>query len=210
MIVETFQQGSPAWHKARRGVVTASGLKMVMTKGGGKTRARYMQKLAHERAFGESPEEAGYMSEAMLRGIELEPQARRSYEQLQGVTVKEIGIAFLNEDRRIAASPDGLVGADGGIEIKCPLPSTHEKYVRAGIVPATYRAQVQGNLWITGRKWWDFVSHAPDCHGHVETFIHRAYRDESYISVLQTEVTRFMEELDALTELLAGGQVQRA
>ncbi len=196
---ESLEQGSAEWRQARCGVVTASNFKLVLTKGRGKTRKNYMRRLVQEIMSGE-PEEPTYWSGAMMRGTELEPHARRAYESASTHTVREVGLVFLNSDRRIGASPDGLIGNDGGLEIKCPLPHTHDKYLGDGRVPAIYKPQIQGNLWITGRKWWDFVSFAPERTHHERIIIHRMQRDEDYITRLRIEVERFVRELDDVVE----------
>ena len=96
---------------------------------------------------------------------------------------------------RIAAqcgvSPDGLVGADGGLEIKCPAPSTHVKYLRDGKLPVAYKQQVMGCLWITGRSWWDFVSY----HESMPALLIRVERDEDYIKALETEVLKAVDTI---------------
>lgn len=199
MILSSFQQGSPEWHAARCGVVTASNFKAVLTKGSGKTRANYMRKLAEEIITGRVAPPA-FESEAMQRGVDLEPDARQAYEAQTGRSVREVGIAYLNDDKRVAASPDGLIHEDGGLEIKCPLPRTHEKYWQEGRVPQIYMPQIQGNLWVTGRKWWDFVSYAPEFGPARRILLHRVERDDSYIERLSIEIHRFINDLDNLVE----------
>lgn len=197
MIVSTIKQGTDEWYAARLGVVTASNFKAIITKGSGKTRANYMRRLAHEIITGHLAPQ-NFESAAMQRGNALEPDARNAYQQKTGQTVREVGIAYLNEHKRIAASPDGLIADEGGLEIKCPLPHTHEKYLIDGKIPRIYVPQVQGSLWVTGRKWWDFVSYAPEFKR--DTMIHRIYRDESYIKRLSAEVLRFVDELDNMID----------
>ncbi|PJB69384.1 MAG: exonuclease [Alphaproteobacteria bacterium CG_4_9_14_3_um_filter_47_13] len=196
MNTATCAQGTTEWQQARCGVVTASNFKLVMTKGGGKTRKAYMMRLRNEIKTGEPTE--SYWSDAMLRGAELEPHARRAYEAKTGYAVREVGINFLDESRRVGASPDGLIDADGGLEIKCPLVSTHNKYLQSRRIPSQYMPQIQGNLWVSRRKWWDFVSFAPERPPEEQIIIYRAYRDEGYITRLEAEIRRFIEELDSL------------
>ncbi len=202
MILSTVKQGSDEWRAARCGVVTASNFKAVLTGGGGKTRETYMRRLAEEILTGRVAEPA-YQSHAMCRGVDLEPRARRAYQTLTGTPVREVGLAWLDETRRVAASPDGLIGDDGGLEIKCPLPATHDKYLATGCVPPIYVAQVQGNLWVTGRAWWDFVSFAPEFPERNRLMVCRVYRDERYIAMLRAEVLRFVAEMDRLMALSA-------
>lgn len=198
MILAHIEQGSDEWFAARCGVVTASNFKAVMTGGRGKTRLNYMRRLRDEIVTGR-PAPPTYQSAAMERGCKLEPRARDVYTEKSGHDVREVGIVYLDEDKRIAASPDGLIGLEGGLEIKCPLPHNHMKYVQDGVVPTQYVPQVQGNLWVTGRDWWDFVSYAPEIANDSHIMIHRVYRDESYIRRLRDEVLRFVEELDGFT-----------
>lgn len=197
MIVSALKQGSDAWRDARCGIVTASNFKAILTRGSGKTRTAYMRRLIEEIITGRVAE-SSFHSEAMTRGVDLEPRARRAYEIHTGHRVQEIGLAWLDERRRVAASPDGLIGDDGGLEIKCPLSHTHEKYLSGACVPSVYMPQVQGNLWVTGRKWWDFVSFAPEFNEKKRMMVCRVHRDESYIAALRLEVSRFIEELDSL------------
>ena len=155
-----------------------------------------MARLIEEKLTGQTAEI--FWSEAMVRGTELEPRARNAYSASTGHSVREVGMAFLDNKKRVGASPDGLIGSDGGLEIKCPLPHTHEKYLIAGRPPSQYMAQIQGNLWITGRKWWDFVSFAPEFEPAERMMLCRVPRDEDYITRLASEVARFVEELDEI------------
>ncbi len=197
MILAHMEQGSDEWHAARCGVVTASNFKAVLTGGRGKTRANYMRRLYEEIKTGR-PAPPSFQSAAMVRGCDLEPHARRAYEAHSGEDVREVGIVYLNDEKRVAASPDGLVSADGGLEIKCPLPHNHEKYMHEGRIPSQYVPQVQGNLWVTGRDWWDFVSYAPEFPSDRRMMVRRVYRDEAYISLLAESVFRFVDELDQM------------
>lgn len=189
-------QGSPEWHAAKLGVASASNFSKILAKGQGKTRKAYMLRLAAE-ILSSEPQET-YSNAAMERGIEIEPQAREYYEGLNGVKVEQVG--FCKLDDNIGCSPDGLVGTDGGIEIKCPNTTTHITYILADKLPSEYVAQVQGSLWVTDRKWWDFLSFGPRLKGRPFWSI-RVYRDEAYINKLAIEVNQFIIELE---ELIAG------
>jgi hypothetical protein len=136
----------------------------------------------------------------MERGTELEPEARSTYEVISGNKVDQIG--FVKLDSGIAgASPDGWIGEDGGLEIECPESHNHVTTVLAGEMPAKHKPQVQGNLWICERDWWDFVSYDDrvDASGIV---IYRQYRDEDYIKTLAEEIEKFCEELEQLEQKL--------
>ena len=132
--------------------------------------------MAGEKIIG--TKEESYQNEAMKRGVELEPEARLCYELMTGNTVKQVGLCM--SDFGYACSPDGLVGEDGGIEIKCPTLATHTCYLFHNELPSEYFQQVQGNLLVTGRKWWDFVSYYPN----MKTLIVRVERDEVFCKKL--------------------------
>ncbi len=186
------EQGAPEWHAARLGMITASRFSDVLAKGQGKTRRAYLLQLAAERLTGEMQET--YTNGDMARGVELEAEAREAYESMYGVSVHQIGFAKL--DDWIGASPDGLIETDGGLEIKCPRATTHLQYQDDDCLPTVYTPQVQGQLWVTGRKWWDFMSYHPK----LEPFIVRVYRDEEYIKNLEAEVNKFKIELQEYIE----------
>lgn len=97
---------------------------------------------------------------AMKRGTQLEPEARSYYEMDRGLDVEQDGFC-MTDDGRFGCSPDGLVGIDGGLELKCPSPSTHVSYLLEGVLPSEYKAQVHGSMIVTGRAWWDFMSYCP-------------------------------------------------
>ena len=188
-------QGSPEWFAARLGIASASNFSKILAKGQGKTRKSYMLQLAAEKLAGE-PQET-FSNAVMDRGTEVEPQAREYYEKLNGVIVEQVGFCKLTED--IGCSPDGLVGTDGGLEIKCPNSTTHLTYIMAEKLPSVYVAQVQGSLWVTDRKHWDFVSFDPRIKQRPYWSI-RVFRDEAYINKLAVEVNQFIIELEALTK----------
>jgi putative phage-type endonuclease len=183
-------QGSDEWLQARCGVITASNFATAI--GTGKTMKTYMYKLAAERITGEVVET--YKNDAMARGNELEPIARSEYEFDNNLKVEETGLWLMDDD--IGASPDGLVGDDGLIEIKCPLAHTHVGYLDKPGLPSIYKAQVQGQLWVTEREWCDFVSYHPD----MKSMKVRVTRDDAYIDELATKIDKFKTELLELVE----------
>jgi putative phage-type endonuclease len=159
-----MQQGTDEWFAARLGIPTASRFGDVMATGrGGKpsaTRKNYMAQLLLERLTGQRQET--FQSAAMRWGTETEPLAREAYEAEEGVLVEECGLITLGDDaRRIGASPDGLVGDDGLLEIKCPESAQALQNALDGLYHENYHWQVQGQLLITGRKWCDFVVFDP-------------------------------------------------
>ena len=194
MIMLDVDQGSPEWLKARLGIPTASRFKDIITPARAdrsKSSQGYLYELLAERLTNEPSD--FFVSEWMQRGNELEPAARDAYAFLSGDEVTQTGI-MLNDEQTIGASPDGLIGDNGGIEIKCPKPATLVRYMVEDALPDVYRPQVQGNLWISGREWWDFVAYHPG----MELFIKRIYRDEAYIQKLEQHITAFVEELETL------------
>jgi len=185
------EQGTSEWLMARLGCPSGSGFSKLITSTGKEStsRASYVNGLIAEKVMGEIPET--YDNEWMARGRELEPDARAFYEFERGVTVQEVG--FCKHDKyECGISPDGLVGPDGGLEIKCPAPSTHVKYFRAGKMPNEYKAQVQGCLWITERQWWDFLSYHPS----LPPFLIRVERDDDFIKALEEIVIDACEEIE--------------
>jgi len=184
------EQGSEAWFEARRGIPTASNFKRILTAGGRRSDSapQYLRELVHEYHNGRTPPAP---NQWMARGIELEPEARAVYESLTGARVAQTGLVYLDDARMVAASPDGLVSADGLLEIKCPMPETHLNYFDSPRVPAAHVAQVQGQLWVTGRRWCDFFSYHP---AHAP-FMIRVARDEAYIDKLRAAVLVFVDAL---------------
>jgi len=187
-MIHLMKQGSQEWFKVRCGKVTGSGFANILVKGKGKTRTTYMLKLAAERATGVI--QPTFQNDAMRWGSETEPQARAYYERVTGNKVEQVGFVELNE--YVGVSPDGIVG-DGLIEIKCPNTATHIGYLKAGVLPSAYKAQVQGQMWVADKKWCDFVSFDPRC--PEPYFCIRVERDNDYIKTLSEAVEVFVMEL---------------
>ena len=182
-------QGSEEWFAARLGKVTGS--MFAVAKGKGKTRQTYMKNLIEELRTGKPTEYA--VNKYMLWGTEMEPYARAEYEWQKQVSVREVGFVELNE--HIGVSPDGLVDVNGAIEIKCPTLDNHNKTTG---LPSRYKAQAQGVLWVTDRKWLDFVSYHPDAEKPL--FCQRVYRDEAYITELKVRIYMFVADMKAMIE----------
>ena len=183
-------QGTQEWLDARLGCPSASQFcKLVTTAGKPSASADdYISELIAERITGER--EPIYVNEWMQRGTELEPEARATYEFIHGVDVEEVGF-ILDDSGEFGCSPDGLVGEDGGVEFKCPAPKNHIAWSRKGVCPSKHYAQVQGCLYITGRKWWDFMSYHPE----MKPFIVRVERDEEFIEKLAEQISLAVEEI---------------
>lgn len=198
-------QRTAEWLESRRGWCTCSCFDAVLAKGkdGGesKTRTAYVVKCVCERLTGEIVE--GFRDAGMDRGIDVEPFGLMAYEATTGRLIQPAGFIPHPEIERCGGSPDGLVGDDGGIELKCP-DKTHvhlDTLLRARM-PPEYRPQVQGYMMVTGRSWWDFVSYDPRLPSHLELYVERIQRDEEYIAKLRTEVIRFINECDEMIERL--------
>lgn len=180
----------------RCGYVTASNFADVLAKGQGKTRAAYMRRVVTERLIGKPIQT--FRNGHTDRGLDQEPGSKMAYEFATGEPI--INTGFLKHPRlpRIGCSPDGLVGVDGGIEAKCVIPTVQLETWLAGDYPTEHRAQIQGNLWVTGRKWWDFISFCPDMPEHLKLYRFRVLRDEAYIANLERECIAFDAEAEKL------------
>lgn len=205
MIVVDVEQNSPEWLAERCGKATASDFDCILAKGKGITRGKYLSRLAVERLRG-SPIGGGFSSQATKNGQEREPEAVALYEVRHSVWVDRVG--FCRHDTlQLGASPDGLIGEDGCVEAKCPGLDAHLEYLRlpAGEAPSTYKAQIQGVMWVCGRKWCDFISYSPDMPaGPLQLVVRRVLRDQRYIDMLTAECRVFLDEVAELhAELVA-------
>lgn len=204
MNVLDFPQGTEEWLRARAGLVTASRVADVMAKtktGVSASRAGYMGELVAERLTG-IPAASAFMNDDMRRGIELEPEARFAYEVKTGCVVSECGLV-LHPTLKAGASPDGLAGADGLVEIKCPRTHIHIEYIEGGKPPAKYLPQMAWQCICTGRAWVDFASYDPRMPEKLQLFVVRYTPSMEYLKELETEVTAFIAEVDAKVEALS-------
>lgn len=201
MQVFDFEQGEEEWFKARMGIPTASKFATVMAKGEGKTRSEYMRKLAGEILTGE-PQEA-FSNGHTDRGNAMEDEARQHYAFVEVAEIQRVG--FIRNGNK-GASPDSLVGNNGGLEIKTALPHIQIDRLERDRLPPEHKAQVQGNLWLSEREWWDFVSYWPK----LPILTVRVYRDEDYIKTMADEIDRFNDELAALVERIRHYGVKEA
>ena len=198
-----IEQGSPEWFAQRLGKVTASRVADVIAKtktGYSTSRENYMAQLVCERMTQTVAE--SYTNAAMQWGTETEPLARAAYEAFTEVLVDEVAMIQHPTIEASGASPDGLVGDDGQIEIKCPNTATHIDTLLSQQSPAKYVTQMQWQMACTGRKWCDFVSFDPRMPKELQLFIKRIDRDDAYIDMLEKEVVSFLKELDAKIEKL--------
>lgn len=203
-----IEQGSDAWFAQRVGLVTASRLNDVMAtlKSGGEaaTRKNYRAQIIAERLTGTKAD--SFTNAAMQWGVDNEPIARANYEVLHGVDVDQVGFILHPEIKMTGASPDGLIGDDGLIEIKCPNTATHIDYILGGVPPTDYRNQMLWQMECTGRKWCEFVSYDPRMPEDMQLFVVRYMRDEERIKELRAGVMKFLDEVN---EVLAKLQAYR-
>jgi len=189
-------QRSETWFTQRLGKVTASRVADVIAKtktGYSSSRENYMADLIVERLTGQKA--SSFSNAAMEWGVEQEPHARAAYSAATGELVEEVG--FINHPSVLmsGASPDGVVG-EGLVEFKCPNTATHLEYLLANKPPGKYVTQMQWQMAVTGAPWCDFVSYDPRLPEHLQLLIVRVPRDETRIAELETEVRKFLAELD--------------
>lgn len=204
-----LEQGSEEWMQARLGKVTASRVADVIARtksGWGAGRKNYLAELVAERLTGVAAE--SYQNAAMKWGIETEPQARAAYGFFQEATVEEVGFIDHPGIAMTGASPDGFVGEEGMVEIKCPNTATHIDTLLTKAIPGKYHTQMQWQMACAGRLWCDFVSFDPRMPEDLRLFVHRVERDGVLIGDLEAAVTDFLAELDktvaALRESVKG------
>lgn len=192
-VITDIEQGTPEWLALRLGIVTASELDCLLVSGKhptgfGVAAFTYMDQLIGERITEEAAE-LPFQTKATIRGHEQEGVALELYEAREEVKVQKVGIIL---NRGIGYSPDGLVGADGLIEIKTKLPKFQVGVILAGEIPKEHVAQCQGGLWASDREWIDFISYWPG----MPLFVKRAYRDEALIRKIAERVSSFYEIMD--------------
>jgi len=193
--IHDCKQGSPEWHALRLGIPTASDFDQLVTPEfklrTGATPDTYLYAKLCEKMLGFSPS-ADVNSFAMGQGVILESEARPYYEFTYDTKIQQVGFCT-TDDGRIGCSPDGLIGDDGGIEIKCPQPERALRYLMEGGVPKEYLAQVHGSMFVTGRPWWLFMSYSRQWPAHIV----RVERDEKIQAALRQALELFLEKFDA-------------
>lgn len=198
-----MEQLSEEWFAARRGKVTASRLGDLMATtrtGYGAGRGNYMAELLAERLTGKTTER--FQNDAMRWGVETEPHARAAYEFFRDATVVPAEFVPHPTMANTGASPDGLIGADGMVEIKCPLTATHVDTLLTETVALKYVYQMQWQLECTGRAWCDFVSFDPRLPPKMQLYVKRFERNTQTIAELTKAIALFLRELDQKIEAL--------
>jgi putative phage-type endonuclease len=198
-----MEQRSDEWFKARIGKVTASRVADVMarTKSGySASRANYMAELICERLTGQPAER--FSNAAMQWGTDNEPHAKASYSFMRDAAIEDVGFIPHGTIADFGASPDGLIGPHGLIEVKCPNTATHLETLLSESIDGKYLTQMQVQMACTGRQWCDFVSFDPRLPVDMQLFVKRVDRDNARIAEIETEVSAFLGEiakkLDAL------------
>ena len=196
-------QGTPEWLQERCGKVTASRMADVLATiktGEAASRANYRAELVAQRLTGQL--EAGFTNAAMQWGTEQEPFARASYEILRGVIVEETGFIPHPTIMMSGASPDGLVGADGMVEIKCPNTATHIAFLLDGKIPQKYQLQMAWQMACCGRQWVDYASFDPRMPEYLRLKVVRYTAAEAGIPALEAAVRQFIAEVDSTVAAL--------
>jgi putative phage-type endonuclease len=196
-------QGTPEWFAQRLGKVTASRVADVISKtksGYSTSRANYLAQLVAERLTGRVAE--SYSNAAMQHGTDTEPLARMAYEAETGLMVTEVAMIDHPTIPMTGASPDGFVGDQGLVEIKCPNTATHIDTLLADKTQSKYTPQMQWQMACTGKKWCDFVSFDPRLPEDMQLFVARVERDDAYIAELEAEIQTFLSEVETTVQRL--------
>lgn len=188
-------QGTEIWNQHRIGSIGGSSIKSLMAKGQYKSRTTLLYQLAGEILSGEKHQIR--QTPDMARGLILEPDARDAFEFITGLEVEQVSL--IKRATHLHVSPDGLTSDSGILEIKAPLAGTHIKYLVENRLPLEYAGQVQYSLFITGFSHCYFFSYHPS----IKPLLLKVYPDEAYIQNLQTELLKFLKELDDLVKKMS-------
>lgn len=200
MIVLDCDQNSETWINGRAGIPTASCYHKIVTSTGERSKQRqgYMYQLAGERITGRPHK--GFHGPAMDRGHEMEEKSRQLYEIQNHVTVQQVGLCYQDELKLYGASPDGLVGEDGGFETKDAAPHIQAERLHKGWTGMEHHRQVMGCTLVCNREWWDLVSY---CQGMRPVTI-RFERDEAFLTILKRELLMFCSDLEEMVKKIRG------
>lgn len=190
-------QRTEEWHAVRCGKVTASRIADVVAKtktGWGASRANYKAALVSERLTGIT--ESSFVNKEMQWGIDYEQEARENYQFITSYDVQDVGFVLHPNIGESGASPDGLIGKNGMVEIKCPNTATHIETLQGEGLKQKYLYQMMWQMACCQRQWCDFVSYDPRMPPHLQIFIKRIKRSDSIIAMLEKEVKAFLQELE--------------
>ena len=208
MIYREVEQGSDSWLELRKGKVTASRVADVLAKtktGVSASRANYMIELALQRVTGVI--EPSFMNDAMQHGKDNEQTARTAFEVAHNVFVDQVAFVDHPTIKDFGCSPDGLINADGIVEIKNPNSSTHWATIKANEIPNKYYIQMMAQLSCTGREWNDYVSFDSRFPDRSQLFVKRLHRDDKYIAEMESEIVKFLDEVNEEVELIMKGKL---
>ena len=209
-MTEEIIQRSDAWHEIRLGKATASRIADIIAKtksGYSTSRDNYMAQLVCERLTGQKGE--SFTNAAMQHGTDTEPLARSAYEAHADVMVEEVAFVQHPKIEMAGASPDGLVGLFGMLEIKCPNTATHIEALLTETVPTKYITQMQWQMACAQRQWCDYVSFDPRIRQDLQLFVKRVEFDATYVAMLEEEVIQFLKELDIKVNKLNNLKVKK-
>lgn len=193
-IIKDIEQGSNEWLALRLGLPTCSDLSKIVTSTGeiSKQLNDYAKDLASDMLLDQIEE--GFKSQWMDRGNDLEDEARKAYEEYSFNVVEQV--SFIKHSEKLGYSPDGWIGEDGLIEIKCPKKIHHFDYLINKKLPTKYKPQVQGALFASGRKWCDFISYNPNVRKPYDLFVVRVFPDKDYFKSLDIALDKVIEKRD--------------
>jgi hypothetical protein len=196
VIIKDVEQGTPEWHELKLGVLSSSRFKDLLTTTGApsKVRKKYKNELIDEILTGERVE--SYKNKHMQRGNDREHESREAYEFAHDTAVEQVAFCFFDESKTFGCSPDGLVGEDGGFETKDALPHIQIERIEGAWKGAEHFQQVQGSLYVTGRKWWDLQSYSRG----LPIVTVRIYPDVEFIKKLAIEIRLLTNELQQIKE----------
>lgn len=194
--MEDILQGSDEWKQLKCGIISGSHMNDVMSEKKGTGYENYVYQLVCER-LNNCPTETTFSSPYMDRGVEEEYLARSCYSFVTGNEVEQVAFIKHPTMEFFGISPDGLIGADGGLEIKRKIPAIHAKYIRKNVVPTEYVKQMVAGMACTGRAWWDFCSYCPEFPENMQLFVVRLHRDEVAIKAMEEAVVAFNKVVES-------------
>ena len=194
IVISDILQGSEQWFQEKIGKPSASNASKIITNDGkpSKQAEGYMYELAAEIITGRKEE--GYKNQNMIEGNEREEESRLFFELSNDVKVEKVGVIYKDEDRKFLCSPDGIINREYGLELKNVLPKTQVKYLLDNKLPSEYFGQIQFSLYVTGFKFWMFMSYVP----LMKPLIIRVNRDEAFLANLDVELKLFCEKLEEI------------